>query len=178
MASTEGGAAGDPLDPLDGLLFFHRSIRVALDALDALAAVARIGATEQVRAHALLDFFKGPMRWHDVDERQSVIVPLLQGEASERTVEILRAARREHEEIEALVDTLVVHLGDIARHGLLPDAALLTEAAARLRTVMEPHLRREEAELFPLARASFGEQDLARMRTEIQSRRRARERPA
>jgi hemerythrin-like domain-containing protein len=70
----------------------------------------------------------------------------------------------------------VVHLLDVARAGSLPDASLLTDASARLRAVMEPHLRREELELFPLARRAFSEQDLVRMRGEMATRRKQRER--
>ena len=67
------------------------------------------------------------------------------------------------------------HLREIAGMVAHPDAILLHNAARTVRAVLEPHLQREEREVFPAARKLFGAADLVQMSDEIAARRRQRD---
>lgn len=139
-------------DPLVRLVAFHRGIRVALDAFDDVAALARVGLAEPLRARALAEFFRGPLRAHDEDERLVLLPALLAAPHPVRVARLLAAAAREHAVLERLVLDALVDLDGVAWHGACARADALSRASVALRAVLEPHLAREEEELFPLAR--------------------------
>lgn len=160
-----------PSDPpaLLALLGFHQSIRASLRSLEELAEVSTGGGVDGVRAATLHDFFRGPMRWHDDDESRSLLPRLL---AADRSIAgALAACAGEHARMEAILDVVLVHLRDVGTGAAAPDAALLTKTAWQLRTVLEPHLRREELGLFPLARALLSPADFTAIASEVRVRR-------
>jgi hemerythrin-like domain-containing protein len=164
--------AFSPNDPLKTLLLFHRSVRASLDAFDALIAAADSGRVDEYKAAALHDFFTGPMRWHDLDERESVLKPLALVDPS--FVDAVAVAVHEHAELQNIVDRIVEHLGEIGCKSAWPRTDALRASARELRSVVEPHLEREERELFPAARARLDAAALLRIEAEIAAREEAR----
>jgi hemerythrin-like domain-containing protein len=157
-------------DPLRVLLMFHRSVRAALDTFDAFAAEASSGQVDARKALALHDFFTGPMRWHDVDEHESLLMRLARKDA-EAFHAAVRDSIAEHEAVDEAVRSVVRHLYDVA-HGRAPaDAARLTVGASRLRALLEPHLAREERDVFPRAASVLSAGDLDEMSEEMAGRR-------
>lgn len=157
-------------DPLQGMLLFHRSIRAALATFDDVARLAELGDVDVAKTEALYDFFTGPMRWHDLDERESLLRRLARADP-QKFDDALRSALDEHECIERIVDDVLEHLRDMAGYGAWPDAHLLHDVARKLREVLEPHLEREEREVFPRARALLSSTDLDDIENEITMRR-------
>lgn len=159
-------------DPLKELLLFHRSIRAALVTFDALAGEAEAGRQcDPYKAAALYDFFTGPMRWHDVDERMSLLSRLGRRTDASLNVDAVAQATKEHDEVEAAIVDVLDHLQAVAGLATHADPILLRNSARRMRAVIEPHLEREERDVFPAARASLGEAELAEMHDEIAARR-------
>lgn len=165
-ASSKSAGMPEP-SALRALLGFHRSIRAALQALDELAAIS--ASVDGDKAAKLHDFFRWPMRWHDEDEAKSLMPRLLA--ADSRLAAAVTACAAEHAAMEALLDSILIHLHDVSVGAATPDAALLTTTARQLRAVLEPHLRREETELFPIARALLSPGDFADIASEMRVRR-------
>lgn len=162
----DGVAVAEP-PALLALLGFHRSIRASLQALDGLTGLPADSAI-QGKAATLHDFFRWPMRWHDEDESASLLPRLRSCGAAAGA---LAACAGEHDTMEAVLDSILGHLHDVGVGSSSPDMALLTKAAHELRFVLEPHLRREETELFPLARRVLTNRDLDEMASEMRVRR-------
>ncbi len=149
------------IDPILALCTFHTGVRAALDAFDDVALLARLGVVDPVKAQALAAFFRGPMRRHDEVERQ-VLLPLLRAaHAPDRVDRLVAACGREHEAMERVLDAVLAHVDDLGAMRTDPSGAVLTDAAVRLRKIVEPHLEREEQEIFPLARLLLDEAALA-----------------
>jgi len=159
----------DRADPLESMLLFHRSVRAALDTFDDIARLAVRGNVDLLKSQALYDFFTGPMRWHDHDERESLLRRLASREPA-RFGDALRESIAEHDSVERVVDEVLDHLRAIARRGI-PDVMLLTRTADDLRRILEPHLEREERDVFEVARRVLTKADLRDMATEIAARR-------
>jgi hemerythrin-like domain-containing protein len=181
MTTTDGtdGTTGNNgtfvPDPIKDLLLFHRSIRASLETFDRLAAEAEtMGRCDPYKAAALYEFFTGPMRWHDVDERETLLRRLARsGDATFRAA--LDRAAAEHDEVEAAVVDVLDHLQAVAGLAAHTDPILLRNSARRIRAVLEPHLEREERELFPAARKLLTPVARTEMQAELAARRRARE---
>lgn len=152
--------------PLDNLLAFHRSIRAALRLFDEAVARAANGLVDVNKTLALCDFFQGPMQWHDEDESLSLL-PRLRHALQPATDD----CDAEHRRMDAALRGVLGQLRDSRNVGPAPDVALLRSTAAELREVIEPHLQREETEIYPAARALFCAGDLAAMALEMQARR-------
>lgn len=155
-------------DPLRSLLLFHRGVRASMDAFDALVAAAESGRVDTYKAAALYDFFTGPMRWHDLDERESVLKPLAKADAS--FANAVDEAIHDHAQLESIVDRILDHLRAIVQKSAWPETAVLRATARELRAVLQPHLEREERELFPAARAHLDATALLRIEMEIAAR--------
>lgn len=157
-------------DPIRAMLLFHRSIRAALQVFDEVVALAEDGRCDELKASALCDFFTGPMRWHDIDERESLLKRLAHVDAPAFGA-ALQAALAEHDQIDAIVAGVINHLQRLSQLAALPDPVLLRSAAARLRGLLEAHLEREEREVFPRARKLLSARDLADISREVVARR-------
>lgn len=157
------------VDPLQGMLLFHRSIRAALQAFDELVAAAQQGRCDEYRASALHDFFIGPMQRHDLDERESVLKRLARIDDAAFGAAVA-ASLHEHEALDRIVAEVIEHLAAIAARSAWPDIEMLRRAAADLRAVLEPHMEREERDVFPRARALFTADDLAAIQDEVAER--------
>lgn len=161
--------ATPPAAPLAVLLDFHKSIRLALGALETTAGLASAGLADVIRVSALVDFFDGPLRWHDEDEALSLFPRLLRSDP-ERARAVVAAVARDHAIVEDTLDTVVVHLRAIA-DGAAPDADKLAAWHRALHDVVLPHLRREEEDVFPLAAQLLDASAQKDMATEMHARR-------
>ncbi len=155
--------------PLDTLLAFHKSIRSALRLFDEAVVRAKAGTVDAGKILALCDFFQGPMQWHDEDEGRSLLPRLLHHRQDLQVV--VDACDAEHAKMEVALHGVLRHLRDVGSAGARPDVALLRSTAVELREVIEPHLQREETEIYPVAKALFCDGDVAGMALEMQSRR-------
>ncbi len=169
MSLSAGSSVSSEPAALRALLGFHRSIRASLNALDALAAGPTTDPALETKAAALHDFFRWPMRWHDEDEAHSLL-PRLRG-AGGRIAAALAACAAEHDAMEDVIESVLGHLHDVGVGASSVDAPRLTRSGQQLRSVLEPHLRREETELFPMARAMLTTAELDEMSAEMRVRR-------
>lgn len=158
--------AGPPA--LQALRGFHRSIRASLQVLDETTALASAGMVDVIKASALNDFFRGPMRWHDEDEGRSLLPRLLQKDPSIRAA--IEACNDEHAAMERTIDRVLDHLRALSDGGE-PDPELLRRTAIDLRAALEPHLRREEEDIFPAALRLLTPAEFAEMSLEMKARR-------
>ena len=155
--------------PLANLLAFHRSIRAALAVFDETASLASAGLVDVIKTSALFDFFQGPMQWHDEDESKSLLPRLLRARVGLKPA--IDACAADHNKMDAAVTAVLFHLREVSIAGAEPDAALLRCTAWELRRVLEPHLQREETQIFPAAFELFSPGDLEEMTLEMQARR-------
>lgn len=172
MTSTTARAStSNPREagPLTNLLAFHRSIRASLAVFDETASLASAGLIDVIKTSALFDFFQGPMQWHDEDESISLLPRLLRARPSLKPA--INACAAEHDRMDAAVNAVLFHLREVSIAGAEPDADLLRSTAWQLRRVLEPHLQREETEIFPAAFELFSPTDLEEMTREMQARR-------
>jgi hemerythrin-like domain-containing protein len=154
----------DVLTELEG---FHRNIRAALQALHDVAKAAARGDVDRVKVCALYDFFIGPLHWHDIDERESLL-PRLAPHAHARVFHIVAD---DHAAIEAACEDVLAHLHDVAAGTAVPDAQRLAAADQRLHDLVVPHLAREETHIYPLARATLSPDALRSIAAEVNVRR-------
>jgi hypothetical protein len=155
---------------LVGLIAFHRSIRASLAVFDEIASLASAGMADVIKASALYDFFVGPMRWHDEDEGRSLLPRLLRADPA-RLADVIDACRTEHIRMDAAITGVLVHLREVGTGGAEPDAGRARLTAWELRRVLEPHLLREETEIFPVALQLLTRADLDEMELEMRARR-------
>lgn len=139
---------------LTTLLAFHQSIRSALTIFDETSS-------DSAKAKVLYEFFRGPMRWHDEDEGASLLPRLMKADRA-RVIGFVQACEAEHDSMESAVDD-VIH-----------NPRLLRLTAWELRRLIEPHLHREETEIFPLALELLSPQDFDDIAGEMHGRRVAR----
>ncbi len=154
---------------LENLLAFHRSIRASLSVFDETASLASAGLVDVIKTAALYDFFCGPMRWHDDDESKSLLPRLLRLRRSLQVA--IEACGAEHSKMDVAVAAVLFHLRELSFAGAAPDAELLRSAAWELRRVLEPHLQREEKEIFPAAFELLSPGELEEMAIEVHCRR-------
>jgi iron-sulfur cluster repair protein YtfE (RIC family) len=161
-------------DVLSELFRFHGRIRSALVQLAGLAGVSVVGDAERESAADLLAFFRGPLLWHDIDEETSLLPRLKRAVCTAEELEVLCAISTDHEHMEETVDEVVLSLEALLNATDLNAVRRLPELAERLRAILHPHLALEERHLLPLARRLLSDDDLDRMRREIDTRNRLR----
>jgi iron-sulfur cluster repair protein YtfE (RIC family) len=150
-------------DPLHELLSFHGEIRSAIKRLFLLVKAPEAELREGL--DAFITFIEGPLLWHDIDEELSVFPRLRRIETPPRLQTLLGEASRAHEAMEDALGELLERV-DPER----PDRTLLSAAANDLELILQPHLVMEEQEIFPLARLLLEEEDLVKIRAEIDER--------
>jgi hemerythrin-like domain-containing protein len=161
-------------DPLKALFSFHRRIRLSIGRLRDLARLPP-ALVDKHDAAALVEFFRGPLLWHDIDE-EAVLLPALRARAGEPVVEgLLVSCSRAHESLEGIIDAILPHLDAVADGTLPSNPVLLRTAAEELDRVLVPHLAMEEREVFPLARRLLSENELSSMAAELSARQNARQ---
>jgi hemerythrin-like domain-containing protein len=180
FTDPEGGAVmtdGDeapvtvegPPDPLRRLQAFHGQIRAALKSLELLASGEDSDGTVHANASAIIDFFSGPLVWHDIDEETSLLPRLRRVKHSKHLDEMVAAVQRQHEAMEGLVERVLPHL-EAAAHDRTRDLDGFERISRELIDVLDEHLQLEERELFPFARLALTEADLEEMDAEIRHR--------
>lgn len=157
-------------DPLVQLLRFHGRIRRGLRALDLLADSAEAGELDPLHAHALAEFFAGPVIWHDIDEELSLLPRLRTSDAPPRLMRMLDRCNRAHDTMEDCIEENIPHLWELAKEKTEPDVKRLREMAVKLRDILEPHMRMEELEVFPIARLALSDDEIQQIGREMQSR--------
>ena len=155
-------------DPILMFLSFHTRIRAALTTLEDLAEGGTHGGSTH-KARALVDFFEGPLAWHDLDEEGSLLPRLRGVEHPPRLERMLDTCSATHRAMGEVIEDLLPCLRDIARTGIV-DRERLIDAARRMRTLLEPHLKLEEQEVLPLARLLLSERDLDDIAEEMERR--------
>lgn len=159
-----------PSAPLTTLLSFHKSIRLAMATVETSAGLASAGLFDVIKVSALVDFFEGPLRWHDEDEASSLFPRLLQADRA-RALAPLTACAQEHARVETTIASALEHLRALAHDDAAPDPELLHATSAALQRLLEPHLQREEREIFPLAKEVLSPADLDAIGLEMHVRR-------
>jgi hemerythrin-like domain-containing protein len=148
---------------------FHSSIRAALSGLDELARAQDWDKKHQVEARALLNFFTGPLIWHDIDEETSLLPRVRRRALDDKQREVLDEITDQHEKMEGVLERLMPPL-EAACADPPPEIVGLEDLARELRAIIEPHLATEEQRLVPLARAVLTSDDLDAMEQEIAQR--------
>lgn len=162
-------------DPVLALFRFHQQARSMLGELQTLAEVEEWGPKERASSEQLAWFLCGPLSWHDLDEEASVNRRLrLRATHDVQTLEALERIREQHDALEDAAETLVLALENAGRG---EDIALSVGLFAR---ILSQHLKEEEKNIFPAARALLTLEDLAEIAAEIDERaqRRKAHRPA
>jgi hemerythrin-like domain-containing protein len=146
-------------DPFEQLLRSHRRLEERLE--DLRRAAFDLGSPHDAEARAFVDetleWMERAVRRHEEDEERSLF-PRLHADLAP----LIARLSEEHRAQERLAATLAETRGDRAR--TMEAARLLSESYAR-------HIRAEEDELFPAARAQLDAAALAAMHAEMQSRR-------
>lgn len=159
-------------DPLKRLLAFHGELRRALKALAGFAARGAGEVTAQDVA-PLIALLRGPLTFHDIDE-ETLLIPLILERLGTLDIDPgLERCRRDHQQLEGLVEALLDHLDGVAA-GAPSNPVLLTTASAELNALLLPHLDLEEQVVFPFARRLLSDADLERMAHALEERARAR----
>lgn len=157
-------------DGLRLLLSFHGEIRASVNQLSALASGDEGNPSEAART--LVDFFIGPLAWHDLDEECSLLPRLRRLEDKPDDLnEMLEAITHDHESLEGYVERVLPHLGAVADGRDVPDRGLLLAAARDLRRLLVAHLALEERTVFPLAAKLLSETDRLAIGREVRDRR-------
>ena len=148
-------------DPFEQLYRSHRRLEERLE--DLRRAAFDLGGEHDGEALAFIDetvaWMERSVRRHEEDEEKSLFPRLRGMRELERLVAQLS---EEHRALERLHSQLAEARADRAR--TMEIARLLSESYAR-------HIRAEEDELFPIARARLEPADLAAIQGELQSRR-------
>lgn len=151
-------------DPLLELFGFHREIRRAIRKLEKLVQTETFDHADAVEKTFLLDFFEGPLAWHDLDEEATLLRRLRRRLIAPEDLEVLDGVTDQHEALEEAIDNLLPLL-DVATTG-----KEIASAAQKVSDTLLPHLRFEERSLFPMARRSLTSKDLEEMGLEMHSR--------
>lgn len=165
--AVEHHVAG-PNDALSAIFRFHGRIRAALFELDSLAVLLHPDDEQRARADKLMDFFTGPLVWHDIDEETSLMPRLRRRVQAEELETVLDRVSEQHEAMETTIEHLLPALRDFAEGRV--GGAGLSDLAEQLHDVLEPHLSLEEHDLLPFARLVLTDEDLAAIATEVKSR--------
>lgn len=157
-------------DPIAVLQAFHGRIRAALRMLNDLAEHPTSALEPSVAEH-LIEFFTGPLAWHDLDE-ETTLIPLLRAIPSPPPglMDAVATVSGQHTQMESLVENLLVDLGAVAAGQPRPVPDPFPLAAQAFRETFEPHLELEERELFPAARLLLAPEALREIADDLRSR--------
>ena len=136
--------------------------------VDALSKTSNPSAEDRRNASDIVDFFTGPLIWHDIDEETSLMPRLRHRVESPDLESALATIAEQHEQMEDAIERLLPALGMFVSGAASGD--VLADLSAKLRAVLGPHLALEERELLPFARMVLNDQDLEDMWNEIQAR--------
>lgn len=157
-------------DGLRLLLSFHGEIRASIDQLSALASGDEREPHEAART--LVDFFKGPLVWHDLDEETSLLPRLRRLDQKPHDLdEMLAACTHDHESLETYIERLMPHLDAVAKGRDEVDRGLLLAASRDLHIMLLAHLTLEEQTVFPLAARLLTRDDRSDIAREVMERR-------
>lgn|GEM_PF-1297205 len=157
----------ETIDPVRDLLRFHRRIRLSLQTFLQLAEAAVAGAAPSpMELRALVDFFTGPLMWHDIDE-EVTLLPRLRRKAQPDLLLTLDQLTDQHAQMEERLERLLPHLSDVASGRAVVDAHLLLDEARALDALLQEHLSLEEQTVFLVAKDLLDATDIAEMRTEL-----------
>lgn len=145
-------------DPFEQLTRSHRRLE---EALRALSDAARGESLDEATARDVADFLGRQVKRHEADEEESLF-PRLASVAE--IAPILDQLRAEHAAHVALHERLDRALSEA-------DLVEVRRVAAALEDAYRTHIDVEEAVLFPAARRTLKEQDLAAILEEMQARR-------
>ncbi len=121
----------------------------------------------------LVALLRGPLTFHDIDE-ETLLIPMILERLGALDVDPgLERCRRDHQQLEGIVEGLLEHLDAIV-DGVPSCSVLLTTASSELNALLLPHLDLEEQVVFPFARRLLSDDDLERMATSLEVRARAR----
>lgn len=169
---TEPPRTSDDLDPFARLHNTHTRIEERLAELSGAAADLGDGGKRYAAQQTVRDvvgFLARAGRKH-VDDEEQTLFPRLRAEASLQPLLVaLEAEHGAHNALEQALRSLVDGWGDEG-----PDAAgerQVVVLARQLSDVYRAHIKREEDELFPAARAVLAPQVLAAMGQEMMDRR-------
>lgn len=155
-------------DPLGVFSRFHGAIRRRLLELSQLEPGVPIAPRV---AQQQLVFFGERLVNHDHDEEASLLVRLRRlGDAIPELERLIDRIAADHDHLESCIDKIRPHLELMAREGTVHDMTRFHAQVALLKARLLPHLRREETELFPLARRLLPPIQLEEIRQETDAR--------
>lgn len=167
-------AADEKRDALDLLLECHGRIRNFTGVAIRLAEETAPGPERVAAAEALQRYFTQALPLHVADEDQALMPRLLAAGVVPEVAEALREMRRQHVEIELLLEGLVAYWAALrespALHAEL--ATTLRADSRRLDTFMRAHLELEEKVIFPSIREALAAGAREELLGEIRAKRR------
>lgn len=144
----------------------HQRIRAFLEEAAAISAEGELDRERRaVSAAAVERYFRVALPLHEADEDASIAPRLLDGAG------IVVALVAEHSELDRRIDRLLGDWSVWAHGGEVDDLGAHRARLAEVRAMMEAHLAREEAQVFPRIDALPHEERLAIVE-EIDARRR------
>src|SRR4051812_12542491 len=141
-------------DPFEMLERCHRRLE---ETLATLATPSRQAFDEA------LAFIDRAVKRHEDDEEQSLFPRLVR---VPQLAPLLDRLTVQHRDQTALVEELRMLMDDAQ-----PDEAKLADVVARLSAAYQQHIKMEERELFPAAKAALDADDLGGMASEMEARR-------
>jgi hemerythrin-like domain-containing protein len=145
-------------DPLALLRACHQKMLAHCDLLETLVAQSRSGGLDDAARKASQDltrYFSSSAPLHHRDEEEDLFPRI--NRQSLRIAELVHHLKREHQELDALWETLAPELRRIPGDGF-SDAFL--ETAGRFCELSRQHIMRENMELLPLVASSLSQQEL------------------
>lgn len=144
--------------PFEQLTRSHRRLE---EALAALADAARGERLDEATARDVADFLARQVKRHEADEEQSLFPRLATNADLAPILEQLRAEHAAHVALHERLDRALAEA----------DLLEIRRLAAALEDAYRTHIDVEEAVVFPAARRTLNEQDLAAIVDEMQARR-------
>jgi hemerythrin-like domain-containing protein len=145
-------------DPIALLRACHQKMLAQCDLLDAVVAQAQAGNLDAAARKAAQDitrYFSSSAPLHHRDEEEDLFPRI--NRQSLRIAELVHKLKREHQELDALWETLAPELRRIPGDGF---SAAFLEAAGRFCELSRQHINRENMELLPLLASSLSQQEL------------------
>lgn len=162
-------------DPIGMLIDCHRRIERFLNILVVVADRARgraLNGEETEAVQAALHYFCVGGQRHNADEEESLF-PRLRAECSAEELEELSGLESDHQAANALhqeVDSLYAEWIENQRLGREKEQGL-SSATVRLKGLYEQHIRTEESQVFPRAKAALSGDTVAAIGKEFEARR-------
>jgi hemerythrin-like domain-containing protein len=159
-----------PSGAIPDLMAFHDEIRHCLEKLTGVVGNARNDVPDKETARQLVEFFEGPLLWHDEDEEVSLLRRLRARTLSTMHQSVVDATQRGHDKMEAMVDEVLAELRTIARGADAFDLAAFDRNARALRALLDGHLTLEETHLFPIVAELLSDAELEEVQREVRAR--------